>query len=131
MPVYAVAPLRDFWVRVYAGEGQLAAVAVRPEPFPPNHEPKITAGVYEYQYGLPEEVVNRELRISADVAHVNALSERASITIELWQTTPTRYLMPTARPAPQRRWRLRSFTAEGNFGDDGVARLSYAIDIIV
>jgi len=129
--IYAAAPLRDFWVKVYVGEGQLAGVSVLPKPDGPNSEPTLTQGHYLYAYGLPGELIGRELQIAADVSRVNNLPQlgRASISAELWQTIPPRFLAPGAQADARRPRRLKAFTAEGAFGADSVARITLKIEI--
>jgi hypothetical protein len=129
--LYVVAPLRDFWLKVFVGEGQLAGVSALPKPEGPSAEPTLNQGHYLFAYGLPAELIGRELRIAADVSRVNNLPQqgRASITAELWQTIPARFLPPAAQADAKLPRRLKSFSAEGVFGADSVARITLTIEI--
>lgn len=129
--LYAAVPLYDFWVKVFVGEGQLGGVSALPKPDGPHSEPTVTQGHYLYAYGLPLELSGRELRIAADVVRANNLPQlgRASITAELWQTIPARFIRPGSPLDSKRRYGLRAFTAEGSFGPDAVARITLKVEI--
>lgn len=129
MHLYAAYPLRNFWLRVYVGEGQLGGVAVTPFPDPPAGNPTITAGHFQYAYGLPTELLGKDLSIVATVLKTSP-SSRASITAELWETVPARYLPPGSTVDPDKKRRLKQFEATGTFGTNGKAVLSLAIKIV-
>ena len=129
MRLYAVSPLRNFWLQVYVGEGQLGGVSVLPFPVPPANNPTVRQGHYEFAYGLPIEVIGRDLSIEADVVKTSP-SSKASITAELWETIPARYLGRSSKFDSNHKFHLEHFDTSAAFGADGKAHLSIVIKIV-
>lgn len=129
MNFYRPARLRNFWVSVHVGEGQLARLDVRPFPSPAGNNPTITQGHYLYAYGLPDEAIDRDLTIEADVLKTSQ-SSQASITADLWETIPARYIMPGSGIDPNEKHHLKTFEASGSFGPNKLAQLSIVIKIL-
>lgn len=129
MLLYAVSRLRDFWLRVYVGEGQLGGVSVAPFPDPPGLNPVITAGHFQFAYGLPSELIGKDLSIEASILQTS-LSSQASFTAELWETIPARYVSRHSTLDPNKKYHLEQFIAKGAFGANGKVRIPLVIKIL-
>lgn len=125
MNLHVVSPLRNFWVRVFIGEGQLGGVAARPVPQTTTSQPD---GDYLLAYGLPTALIGRDLIVTADIQKVG-LSDKASVTVEMWETIPAHYIMPGSGLSATDKYDLASFCTSGEFGADGKAHLTLSVII--